>query len=73
VRLGSGVGGRGTSGFACLCEVRSKSKSASSAVAGVAIVIGGKARQYARFGSSLWLTCVDFVYGGAANNQTHAR
>jgi hypothetical protein len=62
VRLGSGVGGRGTSGFAWVCEVRSKSKSASSAVAGVAIVIGVKARQCARFGSSLRLTCVDCVF-----------
>lgn len=47
MRRGSGVGGRGTGGVALAFEVRSKSKSASSAVSGVAIVNSGEERNRA--------------------------
>ena len=70
MRLGSGVGGRGTSGVA---EVRSKSKPASSAVSGVAIVIGGEARNRVAFGSILQLTCVCWKSFRLANGQSKAR
>jgi hypothetical protein len=70
VRRGSGVGGRGTCGVA---EVRSKSKSASSAVSGVAIVNGGEARNRVAFGSILQLTCVCWNSFWRANGQSKAR
>ena len=64
MRRGSGVGGRGASGVALAFEVRSKSKSASSAVSGVAIVNSGEERNWAAFGSALQLTCVCWSFLG---------
>ena len=73
MRRGSGVGGRGTSGVALALEVRSKSKSASSPVSGVAIVNGGGVRNCAAFGSTLSLTCVCWrSIGQPADNQKYA-
>ena len=71
MRRGSGVGGRGTGGVALAFEVRSKSKSASSAVSGVAIVNSGEERNRAASGITLQLTCVcrRFV-GQPTDNQS---
>lgn len=73
MRRGSGVGGRGTGGVALAFEVRSKSKSASSAVSGVAIVNSGEERNRAASGSTLQLTCVCWSLVGQPTDNRSSR